>query len=37
MIRVWAERNTLLDDNEGLGNGTSGHRIVAFLVNTVQF
>ena len=29
--------NALLDDDEGLGNGSSGHGTGAFLVNTVQF
>jgi hypothetical protein len=29
--------NTLLDDDESLGDGISGHRTVAFLVNTVHF
>ena len=35
--RLWAERNTLLDDDEGLGNGISSHGTVAFVVNTVQY
>jgi len=28
--RLWMDGNTLCDDDEGLGNGTSGHRTVAF-------
>jgi hypothetical protein len=35
--RLWGSGNALLDDDEGLGNGISGHGTVAFLVNTVQF
>ena len=27
----------MLDDDEGLGYGTSGHGTVAFVVNTVQY
>jgi hypothetical protein len=37
LSRLWGSGNALLDDDEGLGYGTSGHETVAFLMNTVQF